>query len=281
MTTGTEDQEDGLAGLPDGGEIAYQIRGGSRLGTPVVLLRPLGGSTAIWGLFRTLLTGAFRVIALDHRGNGRSSAAPVGVTTRGLARDAIHVLDHLGIARAHVFGLSLGGMAATWLALLAPSRVARLCLASTPARGIELSHAGVRRELALAACFARPLPEVEPALVHRVLSHGFREAHPDQVRLIESTVRADPSTRTALIKHALAGLLHDARRELGRIHAPTLVLAGRNDHLLGLEAPRALAAGIPGATFEVIADAGHDLTLEQPSVTAARVARFFAEPPVD
>jgi len=265
MTTGSGDEKDGFARLSDGGEIAYQIRGGRRGGTPVVLIRPLGGSMAIWGPFRSLLSAQYRVIAFDHRGCGQSSAAPACVTTRGLARDSIDVLDHLGVSRAHVFGISLGGMTATWLALLAPSRVARLCLASTPARGIELNHAGLRR----------PLDQVEPSLVDRILSRRFRDAHPDEVRRIEGTLHAEPSSRVTLIKHALAGLLHDARRELGRIHAPTLVLAGQNDDLLGLDAPRALAEGIPTATFEVIAASGHDLTLEQPTATATRVARFF------
>jgi hypothetical protein len=97
-------------------------------------------------------------------------------------------------------------MAATWLPILAPTRVAKLCLASTPARGLSLTHAGIRRDLALAACFARPLSEVEPHLVDRILSRRFREGHPEEVRRIERTVRAEPSTRTALIKHAVAGL---------------------------------------------------------------------------
>lgn len=277
MTTDTLAREDGFVKLPDGGEIAYQVHGDAG-GAPVLLLRPLGGSMAIWGSFRDVLAAGARVISFDHRGSGRSSAAPACVTTRGLARDAIPVLDHLQVSRAHVFGISLGGMAATWLALLAPSRVNRLCLASAPARGIELTHAGLRRELGLAACLARPIEEVEAGLVQRILSHRFRDAHPDEVLRIERAVRAEPSSRAALIKLALAGVLHDAERELPRLHAPTLVLAGQNDDLLGMEAPRALAAALPDATFEVVAASGHDLTLEQPIATATRVARFFLEP---
>jgi 3-oxoadipate enol-lactonase len=269
--------DDGFVKLPDGGEIAYQIRGRVHGGTPVLLLRPLGGSMALWGSFRTLLAEKHQVVSFDHRGAGHSSPAPGWVTTRGLARDGLQVLDHLDVARAHVFGISLGGMTATWLELLAPTRVAKLCLAATPARGIALSRAGLRRELTLAACFLRPRDEVEPALVERILSRRFRAAEPGAVRRIEAAVRADPASPSALVKHAAAGLLHDARGELHRIGAPTLVLAGGDDELLGLEAPRALAAEIRGATFEIIAGSGHDLTLEQPIATATRVARFFVE----
>ena len=271
---------DGFARLPDGGEIAYQIRGRVHGGTPLLLVRPLGGSTALWGSFRTVLSEKLEVISFYYRGSGHSTQAPAWVTTKGLARDGLGVLDHLGATRAHVFGISLGGMAATWLALLAPARVAKLCLAATPARGIELTHTALRRDLALAACFARPLPEVEAHLVDRILSRRFREGHPEEVRRIERALHAQPATRTALIKHAVAAFLHDARRELHRIHAPTLVLAGQDDELLGTGPPRALAAAIPGAMFEIIAASGHDVTLEQPIAAATRVARFLVEPVV-
>jgi 3-oxoadipate enol-lactonase len=277
MMPASGDQEDGVAKLPGGGELAYQIRGRTHGGTPALLLRPLGGSMALWGSFRSLLAERLHVVAFDHRGAGHSSAAPGCVTTQGLAADALHLLDHLGISRADVFGISLGGMAATWLGILAPHRVARLCLASTPSRGIELSRAGVHRELALASCFLRPRDRVEAALVDRILSRRFRDAEPEAVRRIEALVRVEPTSRTALLEHALAGLRHDVRREVHRIKAPTLILAGEDDHLLGLTAPRELASRIPGAIFEVIPACGHDLTLEQPVVTATRVAEFFGE----
>jgi pimeloyl-ACP methyl ester carboxylesterase len=271
----TTDREDGFATLPDGGKIAYQICGPRHGGVPVLLICPLGGSMALWGTFRDILSEGLRVISFDLRGTGDSSPDPAWVSTRSLARDGLQVLAQLGVVRAHVFGISLGGMTATWLAILAPARVAKLCLASAPARGLELNRAGLRRELALAACFARPSGEVEASLVDRILSSRFRRTHPDEVRGIERLLRARPASRLALLKHALAGALHDARGDLGRIRAPTLVLAGQDDALLGTEAPRALSDGISRSTFEIVADSGHDLALEQPLVTGTRVSQFF------
>jgi pimeloyl-ACP methyl ester carboxylesterase len=84
-----------------------------------------------------------------------------------------------------------------------------------------------------------------------------------------------PASRTALLKHALAGVFHDARRDLHRIEAPTVVLAGQHDAVLGVKPSRALSESITDATFELIAESGHDLTLEQPLVAAARVHQFF------
>jgi 3-oxoadipate enol-lactonase len=268
--------ETGLLTLSDRGRLAYQIQGRDDGTLPVLVLRPLGGSSALWGAFRERLSGSFRVVSFDWRGSGNSSKERRWPSTQSLSEDALQVLEQLRIPRAHVFGISLGGMSATWLALRAPGRVEKLCLASTPALGLELSHAGLRRELSMAACLARSGADVEVALVNRILSRHFRQTQPERVLELEHLLRERPASRTSLLKHAWAGLRHDVRRELASVRAPTLVLGGALDHWLGTEASRAVARAIPGARFELIADAGHDLTLEQPVAVAARVSEFLA-----
>ena len=82
-------------GMPmSAGSIGYEVRGPNR-GIPLLLIRPLGGSMALWGTFRTLLEERFRVIAFDLRGMGRSSRTSEWATTRRLAGDALRVLDEL------------------------------------------------------------------------------------------------------------------------------------------------------------------------------------------
>ena len=275
MTSATERYETRFATLADGGQLAYQVHGQAHRELPVLLVRPLGGSMALWGAFRQTLAEQRCVLSFDHRGSGLSSDDPGWPTTRSLAADSLALLNHLDVARAHVFGISLGGMTATWLAINEPARVATLCLASTPLRGVDVSRAGLRRGLGMAACLAKPDVDVEAALVERVLSGTFRRERPDEVRRIEATVREHPASRMSLLKHARAGASHDASHEIGRIRAPTLVLAGNHDALLGTSPSRAVASAIGGARFEIIAPSGHDLTLEQPLVTATRVAQFF------
>lgn len=256
-----------------GGRLAYEVHG-DHGGTPLLLIRPLGGSMALWGTFRARLAERLRVISFDLRGSGHSSAhAPFG--TRAIAADARQLLDGLHIERAHVFGISLGGMAATWLAIDAPERVAQLCIACAPPLGLELTYTGLRRELAMGACFLRPFEEVEPALVKRVLSHRFRSEQPERVREIQLAVSAAPSTRESLLRHALSGVLHHPGEGLSRIRARSLVLAGGHDGLLGTHPPRELAAAIRGAQYREIPDSGHDLTLERPEQTAEAVLQFL------
>lgn len=274
MSEGNDSQ--GTFRLADGGEIAYQVSGLRHRNTPLLLLRPLGGTMALWGPFRDELEKHFRVIAFDYRGQGYSRNEPRVVTTTGLAIDAVALFDHLNIERAHVFGVSLGGMVATSLASLAPERIASLCLASTPARGIEVSFNGIRRELALAACLAQPRSRVETKMIARLLSSQFRKAHPERVLKIQEIVRSEPqSSRTVLAKYALAAAMHDARSKLSTLAMPALVLAGEHDRLLGSAPIRALADALPCATYQVIRGAGHALTLEKPHATAARVCEFL------
>ena len=274
-TTGTETARRGTVTLADRRTLAFEVMGAQHPGEPVLLLRPLGGSMPLWGRFRERLAERARVIAFDHAGAGESSAAPLLIGTRGRAWDAAELLDELGIGRAHVFGVSLGGMVATWLAVEFPGRVARLCLASTPPAGLDLSASGLGRGLSLATCLARPSREVQPCLVRRVLSRAVREGDPGRAGHIAAAAAGQPARRRELLKQAAAAMLHDARDDLHRVRAPTLVLAGDQDELLGAGPQRELAAAIPGARFELVPEAGHALTLEQPDRVADLVAAFF------
>ena len=110
----------GVVRLKDGGHLTYRLYGDPERSTPLVLNRPLGGSMTLWGTFPEMLARALPVIAFDPRGVGRSSDAPFTLSTRSMAADAWALLDELGVPRAHLFGLSLGGMVASWMAVLRP-----------------------------------------------------------------------------------------------------------------------------------------------------------------
>jgi 3-oxoadipate enol-lactonase len=264
-----------VKGTTDG--IAWVDRGPTHP-SPVLLIRPLGGSMALWGPFADALAREHRVLEFDARGSGVSPGRP-RTSTADLARDALAVLDGRGIERAHVFGISLGGMVATRFVLARPDRVLSLVLASTATRGLAFEAAGVRRGLRFARCLAHEERAAERCIVRRVLSHEFRADHPDEAERIAERASLLPSPRTTILAHALAAARHDARREVGALRARTLVLSGDRDHLLGPDAGRALAGAIPGARRAVVERAGHDLTLENPRDTASRVLEFVRSHP--
>jgi 3-oxoadipate enol-lactonase len=268
----------GTVALPDGAWLAYEEHGARHGGVPVLLLRPLAGAMALWGGFLDALASRLRVIAFDPRGTGASSDAPAEATTRDLARDPVALLDALGEPTAHVFGISFGAMVATWLALDAPDRVARLCLASAGPTGFTLTASGLARGISMAATALTPGDDAASRLVSEVLSRDVREHDPERVAEVEAVAAEAPPDRVELLKHAVAVARHDAGDELHRIAARTLVLCGDHDELIGPEPAAALAAAIPGARLEIIADAGHALTLEQPEATAKAVADFLLSP---
>jgi 3-oxoadipate enol-lactonase len=259
----------------DGARLAYDVRG---RGEPLLLISPLAGSIELWGRFRDELAAHATVVAYDHRGLGASSRVGLGVTTRALARDALAVLDHAGIARADVFGLSLGGMVATWLAAEVPTRVRRLVLGSTIARGVALVGSGraLRRGAKLVSCMVRG--DAGRCLGEGVLSDRFQAAHPDEAAELERMIGEVPRSRRSLAALGSAAVRHDARALLPRIAAPTLVLCGAHDPLISVARQRRELAALPDVRFDVVADAGHALDLEAPRATAARILAFLREP---
>lgn len=264
------------ARLGDGGVLSYRLLGDPHASTPVMLHRPLGGSMALWGELGTLLGAVFPVILFDPRGVGASSAAPLGDGTRDMAHDAVELLDALGVTRAHLFGLSLGGMVASWMAIDAPSRVDRVVLVSTLPRAATISH-HVRRHVGpIVRAFFRHGAAAEIGLVRDVLSRAFRDDHPRRMQEIDALVRGAPSTHRNLVARSLAAALHDASADLARMTAPALLIFGDRDEIAGKHARHELAGDIPGAEVEIMPDAGHDISLEQPRLLAARVIAFLS-----
>lgn len=257
------------------GHLAYELRGAED--APILLLnRPLGGTSLLWGAFADTLAEQFRLVLFDPRGTGESSDVVLGHTTRAMAEDALALLDHVAFARrAHVFGISLGGMVATWIAKLAPERVDRLVLAST-IPGIGARADGAFGELlALAPNVAHREAEVD--LVRAILSPEFRDAEPARVAEIEAAVRAAPGKRMNLAALALAAARHDAPLD-GTLGMPTLLLFGDRDPLAGTAAKSLLLQGFSASQLETL-DCGHDLTLERPEETARLVSAFLTGSP--
>jgi pimeloyl-ACP methyl ester carboxylesterase len=104
-------------------------------GPPLIMILGLGQDTATWEFQVSDLSEHFRLILLDNRDSGRSSSCPKAYTTETMAGDILGLMDHLGMARAHILGTSMGGMIAQQVALMAPERVISLVLVSTTSWG--------------------------------------------------------------------------------------------------------------------------------------------------
>ncbi|MCB9730924.1 MAG: alpha/beta hydrolase [Deltaproteobacteria bacterium] len=245
---------------------------------PLVLIPALGGSEELLAPFVAALSSSLEVTVLEPPGFG-DAPSPVGApSTRTLARAALELWDEEGLGRADLFGISLGGMVAQWMALEAPDRIGRLVLASTTDLGLRaLAGAGLR-ELAMARCLLLPEGDAMACLTAEVLDDG-PAASPEVEAQAEHAARAHPRSKGDLLWLTAAAAAHDTRSELADLETHTLVLSGEADGLIPLDDQRAMAARLPHAHHITLSELGHDITLESPERTAATVLDFLAPPP--
>jgi 3-oxoadipate enol-lactonase len=228
---------------------------------PVVVMGPsLGSDLRMWEpQVAPLVARGYRVIRYDTRGHGGSPVPPGPYTIEDLGADFLALLDDLGVARAHLVGLSLGGMTGMWLGAHAPDRVASLVLCCTSAKMGPPSMWAERAALVR----AEGTGAVAAAGVGRWLTADYAASHPDVAEFLRGMIAAVPdegyAAGCAVIEHL------DLLDALPKITAPTLVIAGAEDPAAAPEAhARLIAEGIPGARLEIVEHAAHLGNYERP-----------------
>jgi pimeloyl-ACP methyl ester carboxylesterase len=238
---------------------------------PAMLLIMGSGASMDWWEpeFCAALADAGRyVIRYDHRDTGESSSYPPGrpgYRSEALTTDATGVLDALGVARAHVVGLSMGGAIAQLVAIGSPSRVRTLTLIST---------SGGAGDPDLPMGHVEPVPEPDWAdraavveylvAYQRVLASPTRPFDEAAVRAmvwiaVERTISPESAEKN---HHAAEGGEGSWRPKLAHITAPTLVLHGTEDPMFPLPHGEALAREIPGARLVPLPHTGHEFPRE-------------------
>jgi pimeloyl-ACP methyl ester carboxylesterase len=243
---------------PDGVRLYYEQHGDG--GDPLLLIMGLGSPLEFWEFQTPVFARTHRVCVYDNRGVGKSDkpAGPYDVAT--LARDAVAVMDACGFARAHVVGLSMGGMIAQELAIRHSDRVGALVLAATYAKPDEQVKAS-------AATSGFDPKSVDPKQLFKmmmslILSAEFMVRERDWLRASRDRLLPNFSVEGFLAQMA-ATMSHDATAELHRIGAPTLVMKPAADLLIPPRASDVLAANIPGAELVTFDHGSHGFNVEQ------------------
>jgi 3-oxoadipate enol-lactonase len=237
----------------------------------LLLLHSIGTGHFMWSAQIPEFSGRFRVVAPDTRGHGASAAPDGAYTIDMLGTDAIALLDHLGIASAHVCGLSMGGAIAQWLALHAEKRVEKLVLANTAARigTVETWEARQRSVL------TDGMSSIAEAALARFFGETFRAAHPETVTLFRERL-----TRMSAQGYAgCCAALRDAdfRQAAARIAAHTLVIGGTEDVSTPPAEADYLAQAIPRAELMML-ESAHLSNIERPADFNAAVSAFLEHP---
>jgi pimeloyl-ACP methyl ester carboxylesterase len=260
--------QDGWGAVPTTrGRISFLVSGAGGAQPPLVLLPSLGGDAGHWGAFGRQLASERCLLALDPPGFGRSSSPPSWPSTTSLAERLLEALDSLGAADFDLFGCSLGALLATRMALVAPTRVQRLVLASAAARGRDFAPRRLSRAVQLARDFVAS-PHPKPAIARDIAGSPEPAAPP---------VAGASWSRGRVLRFLGAALAHEVTDELDGMRMPVLLLYGERDVLLGASARQRLTEHLPRVQAMTMAGVGHDLLNDAPDACADAVLRFLRE----
>lgn len=236
----------GRAVTEDGTTLAYQVSG---TGPPLLLLAGQANNHHWWD--RTRADHAGTTITLDWRGTGSSTGnLDTTWTTQLFAEDVVTVLDDLGLVSVDVYGTSMGGRVAQWLAIDHPERVRRLVLGCTTSGGEHAVERGNDIRLRLAG---PTRAAVDEALADLMYTPAWRAQNPPPYTVLGDPTMSAPARR----QHLRASDTHNAWSELPRISAPTLILHGTEDLMSPVANARVLAERITGSRVVLFPGARH------------------------
>jgi pimeloyl-ACP methyl ester carboxylesterase len=259
-----------LANL-DGINIHYQMEG---QGEPFVMI--MGFSANRSGLIPQIrfFKKYYRVVTFDNRGVGRSDKPPGPYSTRMMADDTVRLMDFLRIDKAHIMGISMGGMIAQELAINYPQRVMKLVLACTYARQDETSGDTLEQ----ARFLQLPPDKKVSALVSLAFNKPlYRFIFGFLARI--QTKFMGTSGRVGIAGQSEACLKHDTLDRLRLITAPTLVIVGTEDRIIKPVSSEVIAGKIPNAKLVRVEGGPHYLPFETKNVFNREVLNFLKSDP--
>jgi 3-oxoadipate enol-lactonase len=223
-------------GIVDVGDCRLHVAlDGSSKAPPLMLSNSLGADLTMWDPQLAAFSERFRVIRYDSRGHGKSDVPEGPYSMERLGRDAVAVLDHLGIQKTNWCGLSMGGMAGQWLGANAPSRIDNLILSNTTSYYADKSPWTNRIEFVR----ANGIEAIAAPSMERWFSAGFREREPTTVARATEMLIATKSEGYVACCAAVRDM--DYRALLPKIKAPTLIIAGLLDAATPLETMNSFA----------------------------------------
>jgi pimeloyl-ACP methyl ester carboxylesterase len=244
-------------------------------GPPILFIAGLGDPAEAWAFQQDGLTARYRTIAFDNRGVGRSPLPDAPLTVTGMADDAAAILDELGIERADVVGFSGGSVNAQELAIRHPERVRSLVLVGTFGQGDRFFDTAVRMFDWMIDLAPDPRAFLEAFYLWIYTAEAHESGLVDQL-IDEALAFPHPQTLESMHQQLAAWGNHRTLDRLGQVTAPTLVIAGERDLICPPHLGKAVADAIPGARFEVWADAAHQPFQEEPERFNARLESFWA-----
>jgi 3-oxoadipate enol-lactonase len=244
---------------------------------PVVFLHGFPFNHAMWDGQVQLLKGRYRTLAYDLQGHGRSDVGDGQYTIEGHVDDLMELLDHRGIRKAVVVGLSMGGYVTLRALERHPDRFLAAVLCDTRSEG-DPTEAKIKRHEQMRLVKAKGSAAFAEGFVKGVFAQASFERRPEAVALIRDIIVHTPPLSIAGTLLALAART-DTTPSLERLALPTLILVGEHDVTTPPAASRAMHEHIRGSRLQVIPDAAHMSNLENPEAFNAHLAEFLRSLP--
>jgi 3-oxoadipate enol-lactonase len=243
-------------------------------GLPLVLIMGLASTIDMWHRTRPVMAKHFRTILVENRGVGRSDVPVPPYTIATMASDVKAVMDAAGIEKAHLFGISMGGMIAQEFTLNYPERVRSLVLGCTNFGGRQVKPAAPK---VLDILKARGLMTPEDAA--RSMAPFVYDANTPRERVEEDLrIRVKWFPKNEGYFGQLGAILSwESRERLPQIKAPTLVLHGETDELVPPENGKLIADLIPDSKLVMLKNASHIFMTDQPELSHQLILNFFKE----
>ncbi len=235
----------------------------------ILLSHALGGDLSFWDGVTAAFANRFRIVRYDMRGHGASDVPNGPYTVDMIGRDALAVLEAVGVDQADFVGHSMGGMAGMWLAINHPSRVGRLVLANTtPFIAVKDSW-----DPLIAKALAEGMGPIAEPTISGWLSDVYKAGNPAGTAALVAKMRAMPAAGYAGACAVLRDV--DLRDDLGRIAAPTLVVNGADDGPRGDRPAALMTEAIPDALRVDIPASAHLSPAENSAAFVAALESFL------
>ncbi|MEF2277384.1 alpha/beta hydrolase [Deinococcus sp. YIM 134068] len=253
----------------NGARIAYKSQG---QGPAMLLIHgfPLNGE--FFKNNRSELSKSFRVITIDLRGFGRSTAPDGNGSVQTYAQDALAVMDRLGVQKAVIGGMSMGGPILFEMYRRAPERFNGMVLIATTANPPSITEQNLWKGVGLQAQ-ANGVPSIVPDLIKDMLTGRTQQARPDLKAFLENLMRG-ASLNGVLGGSAALANRPDSLPTLRTIRVPTLIIAGGEDTVYPVVFSQKMQQNIPNAQLVVVPGAAHAVNIENAAAANAAILQW-------
>jgi 3-oxoadipate enol-lactonase len=253
----------------NGINIAYRIDGQTNGAPTVILSNSLMSSVDMWNDNIAALTEKYRVVRYDTRGHGQTEVTPAPYSIALLAQDLVGLMDALHIKKAHLVGLSMGGMICQYVGANHPDRVLSLGLCDTAS---EMPPRSLWEDR-FATAKAQGIAGLVDGTLKRWFVAGFAAAAPDKVNAVRSMILKTPLEGYLGCASAVRDMAQSTM--LLKIKAPTLVLVGKDDPACTVDQAIVLHRMIAHSSMVVLDNAAHLSNIEKPNEFNSALLNFL------